>query len=72
MPARLSAIERALKSFGITVEKPGSGSHWKAKRGSVTYTIPAHNGARSEIGDVYLKGVCRAFGIDVGEFKKLL
>lgn len=72
MPARLSVLKHALESMGADVVRPNSGSHWKAVKDGTTYTIPAHNGERTEITDVYIKGVCRCFGWDVKEFKKLL
>ena len=73
MPARLARIVVVAESFGITIERPSRGSHWKAKKiGFRTYPIPAHNGLRSEISDIYIAGLCRAFGIDLNEFKDRL
>jgi hypothetical protein len=70
MPARLARIVAVAESFGISVERPSRGSHWKAKKpGYRTYPIPAHNGLRSEISDFYIAGFCRAFEIDLAEFK---
>lgn len=65
MPARFQNLVRALAYFAIHVEEPGKGSHWKATRpGSRPYTIPAHNGTRTEISDQYIRAVCRHFEID--------
>lgn len=73
MPARLARIITVAESFGITFERPNRGSHWKAKKvGYRTYPIPAHNGSRSEISDFYIAGFCRAFEIDLTEFKNRL
>lgn len=73
MPARLSDIVRVLKDYEVAVEKPSSGSHWKAtKEGSPTYPIPAHNAGKSEIDDKYIKKLCANFGIDLDEFKQQL
>jgi hypothetical protein len=36
------------------------------------YPIPAHNGPKTEIGDHYIRGLCRTFGLDVDEMMKLL
>ena len=59
--------------FSIRIEKPSTGSHWKAVRaGSRPYPIPAHNGIRSEISDLYIRGLCRNFGIEDAEFRKHL
>jgi hypothetical protein len=52
------------------VSRPNRGSHWLAKKaGFRTYPIPAHNGEKTEIPDVYIRGFCRNFGIDREEFK---
>ena len=73
MPARLAKLANALGEYGVRVEKPKKGSHWKAKRdGDGTYPIPAHNGMRTEISDVYIQGVCRHFAIDEDELRDLL
>lgn len=73
MSARLADITRALWKFGVAVEKPKSGSHWKARKdGYRSYTLPAHNGPQTELDDMYIKGVCRNFGIDLEEFRALL
>ncbi|MEY4548403.1 MAG: hypothetical protein RL685_4598 [Pseudomonadota bacterium] len=75
MPARLNAIVRALQDRGIVVDPPrGGGSHWKARRpeGGVCFMLPAHNGPKSELSDVYVRGVARQFGLDFEEFKRSL
>jgi predicted RNA binding protein YcfA (HicA-like mRNA interferase family) len=73
MPARLRDIARALGKLGSRLEKPKTGSHWKAfAPGGQMYTLPAHNGEKTEIGDKYIKGLCRALGIDEAELRKLL
>jgi len=72
MPARLSALKRALESMGLEVFKPGSGSHWKVMRAGKTYPIPAHNGEKTEISDLYIRGVCRCFELDPNELRKNL
>lgn len=72
MPARLRDVVRALRQLGVEVEAPSSGSHWKARKGGAVYPIPAHNGERSSIGDVYIRGVCRAFDLDEKALRNLL
>jgi len=72
MPARLRDLVRALQALGVTVEAPTSGSHFKARRGSTVFPIPAHNGPKSEIDDRYLRAVCRAFDLDESELRRLL
>ncbi len=74
MPARLRDIERAVKALGIDVIAPKGKHPWKAHRSSdgVSYGIPAHNGLKTEIANKYIRGLCRAFGIDETQFRKLL
>jgi hypothetical protein len=73
MPARLRDIARVLREFGVRLERPKTGSHWKfvAADGKV-YPVPAHNAERTEISDQYIRGVCRAFGIDEARLRALL
>ena len=71
MPARFGDIARALRKLGVQVEEPSKGSHWKCRKdGFGVYTIPAHNGLKAEISDVYIRAVCRHFEIDLEEFKR--
>lgn len=72
MPARLRSIMRAAEKLGATTSEPTSGSHWKIEKDGKMYPIPAHNGERSEISDLYIRGMCRALGIDEKELRKLL
>lgn len=65
MPARLRNIRKAAKAFGIEITEPGRGSHWQCRReGFRMYTIPAHNGLKTEIADKYIAGFCRHFELD--------
>lgn len=65
MPARLRDLKRALGAFGVAVDEPSRGSHWKlSKPGCPPYRVPAPNGLRSEIDDIYVNALCRHFGID--------
>lgn len=70
MPARLREIVRAARKRGAIIEEPNSGSHWKAIVAGRTYPIPAGNGLKSEISDVYIRGLCRAFEWDLEAFKR--
>ena len=73
MPARLNKIIAVAAEYGVTITTPSSGAHWKAKKaGCRTFPISAHNGARSEIPDEYIRGMCRCFGIDYKEFRAKL
>lgn len=64
MPERLGKLAKRLKKFGVILESPTSGSHFKFVKGPKKYPISAHNGLKSEISDVYVRGVCRCFDID--------
>ena len=45
--------------------------HWKITHpDGRAYTIPAHNGERSEVGKFYLKALCRTFGLDEDEIRR--
>ena len=71
MPLRLRQIKKRAKDFGISLEEPRRGSHWKLRRGNEgVYPITAHNGLKSEIPDVYIRGLCNHFRIDLKEFKR--
>ena len=72
MPARLRDIRRVAAEFGIQIETPSGTSHWKARRGEIVYTIPAHNGLNAEITDVYINALIRCFGLDRRDFWKRL
>lgn len=73
MPARLGDIVRALGSLGVRVDEPSKGSHWKAqKAGCRVYTLPAHNGKKTQIDDKYIRAMCRSLGLDEDEFRRLL
>jgi hypothetical protein len=73
MPARLRDIKRALEAHGCSVEPPRKGSHWKATNGAgAVYPLPAHNGLKSVISDVYIRAMCRAFELDYENFRDSL
>jgi hypothetical protein len=73
MPARLRDLMAVCARLGIEVKKPNRGSHWKAtKTGFRVYPIPAHNAERTEITDEYIRTLCRHFGLDYKEMKRLL
>ena len=74
MPARLRDIQRAALASGLEVV-PAAGKHpWKARRpvDGKTYGIPAHGGLKTEITDVYIRGLIRAFDLDPATFRALL
>lgn len=59
MPARLARIITVAESFGITIDRPNRGSHWKVKKvGYRTYPIPARDGcSRRGLGHHHVLGV---------------
>jgi|HubBroStandDraft_6_1064221.scaffolds.fasta_scaffold1437747_2 hypothetical protein len=70
MPARLRDLVATLRTMGVEVETPKSGSHFVARKpGCRPYPIPAHNGLKSEIEDKYIRALCRNFGIDPAALK---
>ncbi len=73
MPARLRDIKRVLEALGVFVEEPTSGSHWKARGADgKTYPIPAHNGLKEEVSDIYIRALCRSFELDEKSFRSKL
>ena len=74
MPARFREVVLALKGCGVlALVRKGKGSHVILHDGgSKAYPVSLHNGEKTELSDVYIRGICRAFGIDFAEFKKKL
>jgi predicted RNA binding protein YcfA (HicA-like mRNA interferase family) len=74
MPARYKRLLKALRKLGITViPRPGKGSHAILDDGKEnTYALPLHHGEKTELSDAYLHGLCRAFGVDYEELRRLL
>jgi hypothetical protein len=64
MPARLTKLAGWLERRGVVIDRPNTGSHWKARfpDGSV-FPLPAHNALRTEISDVYLNKLAKRFGM---------
>jgi len=61
MSMRLRDLVKCAKAAGATVEEPTRGSHWKVTVASKSYTIPCHNGIKTEVSDIYINGLCRCF-----------
>jgi predicted RNA binding protein YcfA (HicA-like mRNA interferase family) len=71
MPPRLRELEKKLAQAGISLQKPGSGSHWKfVGSDGKTFHVPAHNGKRTEIPNAYVKALCRCFGLPSDFFSR--
>jgi hypothetical protein len=60
--------------MGVRVgERAGKGSHVVIDDGKGrTYPLPLHHGAKTELSDVYIRGLCRALEIDYEELRKRL
>ncbi len=58
--------------MGLKLLKPSSGSHWLAKSADRSYPFSLHNGLKTELPDSYIRAMCRAFGLDEQELRKLL
>jgi hypothetical protein len=63
---RLQQLKKWLREYDVTIET--ASRHFMARRGDGRgYTIPAHNGLKTEVPDKYLKALCKHFGIDPSE-----
>jgi hypothetical protein len=72
VPARLRDLKRVLEGFGVVIKTASGTSHYMAYRGGTSYPIPAHNGLKTEIADVYIRGICRVFSLDEKAVRKKL
>lgn len=75
MPARLRSLCEVLRGYGIQGVSRTKGSHHIFHHPSGKgrpYPIPAHNGMKTEIPDVYIRGICRAFALDYEQVKRRL
>lgn len=59
---RLSDLQRVLTKLGYTIE-PGAKHYKVTAPNGVAYMLPCHNGARTELTKIYVRGLCRAFGL---------
>ena len=73
MPVRYARLRSALSKLGIRVaERSGKGSHVVVDDGrGHTDPLPLHHGAKTELSDVYVRGLCRALEIDYEELRRL-
>jgi predicted RNA binding protein YcfA (HicA-like mRNA interferase family) len=74
MPARYKRLRKALTKLGIKlIERPGKGSHvvFDDGRGH-TYILPLSHGEKTELSDVYVRALCRAFEIEYADFVRLM
>jgi hypothetical protein len=75
MPAKFWAIRRALRQYQDLKleERAGKGSHMIVRDGrGRTYVLSLHRGEHTELSDVYVRGLCRAFDLNYEEFKRKL
>jgi len=72
--ARYARLRAALVKLGVHVsERTGKGSHVVVDDGKGhTYPLPLHHGTRTELSDIYVRGLCRALALDYDELRKHL
>ena len=66
MPVRYTRLRKALAGLGVVIsERRGKGSHVVVDDGKGhVYPLPLHHGLRTELSDVYVRGLCRTLDID--------
>jgi hypothetical protein len=74
VPARYAKLRAALAKLGVRVsERSGKGSHVVVDDGKGhSYPLPLHHGTKTELSDVYVRGLCRALDLDYEELRKNL
>jgi hypothetical protein len=74
VPARYAKLRAALAKLGVRVsERSGKGSHVVVDDGKGhSYPLPLHRGTKTELSDVYVRGLCRALELDYEELRKHL
>lgn len=74
MPVRYARLRSALKKLGVHIsERSGKGSHVVVNDGrGHTYPLPLHHGNKTELSDVYVRGLCRALDIEYEDLRKLI
>lgn len=63
---RLSKLAKAVAPYGIVLETGTKHFKFRGPEGRC-YPIPAHNGQRTEVPDVYIRGLCRAYALNLNE-----
>jgi hypothetical protein len=65
----LSDVAGVAARYGCTLEDSGGKHNWRfTKPGKRPYTVPAHNGLKTEISWVYIQGLCRNMDIPTSAF----
>jgi hypothetical protein len=74
VPARYAKLRAALAKLGVRVsERSGKGSHVVVDDGKGhSYPLPLHHGTKTELSEVYVRGLCRALDLDYEELRKNL
>jgi len=74
VPARYAKLRAALAKLGVRVsERSGKGSHVVVDDGKGhSYPLPLHHGTKTELSEVYIRGLCRALDLDYEELRKNL
>lgn len=73
MPARLRDLARVLREMGVEISDKGGKHTYRAiKPGCRVFTVPAHNGYKTEIDDKYIQALCRNLDLDEATLWALL
>lgn len=72
MPGRAGDIAREVAKLGVTVGAGTKHFYKLSAPGLRCYTLPAHNGDKTELDDKYIKGLCKHFGLNYADFKAKL
>lgn len=66
----MSDVAAIAARYGSTLDQSSGGKHnWRfVKAGKRPYTVPAHNGLRTEISFQYIRGLCRNHDVPESAF----
>jgi len=64
----LSDVARIAVAHGATLVESGGKHNFRFTKQNKTYTVPAHNGMKTEIAWKYIQGLCRNLDIPTSAF----
>jgi hypothetical protein len=68
-PRRLGDVARIAASHGCVLAEGGGKHNWRfTKPGKRPFTVPAHNGMKTEISWKYIQGLCRNMDVPIAAF----
>jgi hypothetical protein len=69
-PRRLAEVAAIARKYGCELVSAGGKHNWRfTKAGKRPYTVPAHNGIKTEISWKYIQGLCRNMDIPTSAFE---